>query len=364
VPVEPPAAEVVPEAPVAEDAAPEVMPVEEPAAEPVPEPEPAPEPVPEATPETAPETETAELPGNAAPAMPGTSVEGLPGAALEPEPEVAEAPEPAGTFEPAPGIGAEPEGVIIGRLPKIGDAVPEAPEAADSAEAAPAEDLPPITRYAAVFENPDNKPTLSIVLIDNGAADLDRSSLTTLPFNVTIALDPMHPDTPANAAIYRAAGQEVVMLATGVAKGAQASDVEVAFQSMEQGLPEAVAVMDLQVPSFQDNRPLASLVVPVVKGSGRGLLTWDQGLNAADQVARREDVPAATIFRDLTPAIGDKFGMRRLMDRAIFKADQDGSATVVGPATPEMAATLMEWALEGRGAPVALAPLTAVLKVE
>jgi len=250
-------------------------------------------------------------------------------------------------------------------LPKIGgaEAAPADGEAPAPAPA-PAGDLPPIARFAVPFENPDAKPILSIVLVDDGAPGLDRSGVAALPFNVTIALDPMLPESAANAALYRAAGKEVVMLATGVAKGAQASDVEVAFQSMEQGLPEAVAVMDLQVPTFQDNRPLASLVVPVVKGTGRGLLTWDQGLNAADQVARREDVPAATIFRDLTPAIGDKFGMRRLMDRAIFKADQDGSATVAGPATPEMAATLMEWALEGRGAPVVLAPLTAVLKVE
>mgnify|MGYP006191919269 CR=1 FL=1 len=28
---------------------------------------------------------------------------------------------------------------------------------------------------------------------------------------------------------------------------------------------------------------LASLVVPVVAAQGRGLLTWDEGLNAADQ---------------------------------------------------------------------------------
>jgi polysaccharide deacetylase 2 family uncharacterized protein YibQ len=104
-------------------------------------------------------------------------------------------------------------------------------------------------------------------------------------------------------------------------------------------------------------------VVPVVQGEGRGLLTWDRGLNAADQVARRDGVPAATVFRDISEAAGDKFGMRRLMDRAMFKADQDGSATVVGEATPDLTATLLEWTLEGRGAPVTLAPLSAVLTV-
>ena len=98
------------------------------------------------------------------------------------------------------------------------------------------------------------------------------------------------------------------MLATGIAEGAQASDVEVAFQSMAQGLPEAVAVMDLPQPVFQNTRPLASLVVPVIGAQGRGLLTWDQGLNAADQVARREGIAAAVIFRDLGSAGTDSVG--------------------------------------------------------
>ncbi len=69
--------------------------------------------------------------------------------------------------------------------------------------------------------------------------------------------------------------------------------------AMAQALPESVAVMDLPEPAFQSDRPLATMVVSVVGAQGRGLLTWDRGLNAADQVARREDVPAAVAFRDL-----------------------------------------------------------------
>lgn len=313
-----------------------------------PEPEVAPDPM------AVPVPEAASLPGTQAATMPGTRPDALPGTTLAVIPDTGAAEPPATEVT---------EGVVTNRLPRIGgDAAPETEaESQAEAEPAPQADTRPLALYASDFENPDGKPLMAIVLVDTGTDSLDRETLAALPFPVSIALDPMDPATPDRAALYRSAGKEVVMLATGLAEGAQASDIEVAFQAMAQGLPEAVAVMDLADPAFQDNRPLASLVVPVVQGEGRGLLTWDRGLNAADQVARREGVPAATVFRDITPAAGDKFGMRRLLDRAMFKADQDGRVTVVGDASGELAATLLEWTLEGRGATVALAPLTAVL---
>ena len=335
--------------------------------------EPAPEPALEAaTEEPAPATEPALE--AAREALPEAAPEAEPEAAPEslPEPEVAQMPEIEGgpVFEPAPGLAELSEnGVVTGRLPRIGDAAPEVevPAEADLTEVAPeegAEDLPPVVAFAASFENPDAKPVLAIVLIDTGAADLDRAGLAALPFPVSFALDPLDPATPDRAAIYRAAGREVVMLATGLAAGANASDVEVSFQSMAQGLPEAVAVMDLANPAFQDSRPLASLVVPVVQAQGRGLLTWDLGLNAADQVARRQDVPAAVIFRDFATGGGDRAAVRRLLDRAVFKAGQEGRAVLAGEATADLVAALLEWTVEGKGATIALAPLTAVLTVE
>ena len=130
------------------------------------------------------------------------------------------------------------------------------------------------------------------------------------------------------------------------------------------GLPDAVAVMDLADPAFQNNRSLASAVVPILKAEGRGLLSWDEGLNAADQIARRDDLEAAVIFRNLDEGHGDKVALRRLLDRAVFKADQAGRVSIVGTADPATVAALLEWTVEGKAATVALAPLTAVLKVD
>jgi polysaccharide deacetylase 2 family uncharacterized protein YibQ len=356
-------AEVVPEPAVPAEAAPKAEPA--PAAEVMPEADPAPAAPEPPTEEALPEVDGM-VPEAEEPTLPGTEV-----APAAPEvgllPEVAEEEGSDSTFESAPGLG-ETEGVIVGRLPKIGDApVEEAPaaegtEAAEAAEAEPEPDTRPIVQFATPFENLEAKPVLALVLIDPGTADLDRAGLAALPFPVSFALDPMDPATPERTAIYRAAGKEVVMLATGIAEGAQASDIEVAFQSMAQGLPEAVAVMDLAEPLFQDRRPVASLVVPVVGAQGRGLLTWDRGLNAADQVARRDDVPAAVVFRDIGGT--DSAAIRRVLDRAVFKAGQDGRVAVAGTATPELVAALLEWTVEGRAATVALGPVTAVLTVE
>ncbi|MFZ1346877.1 MAG: divergent polysaccharide deacetylase family protein, partial [Tabrizicola sp.] len=325
-------------------------PVTEPPAAPLPDATPAPESAAEVSPDP--------VPGTAVPAMPGSKPAALPGTA-EPDADgaaTAEVPGNGSSFKPAPGLVRAGEGVIIGR-----------DKPTDAAAADPAvtpEDPRPIAQFAVPFENPEAKPPFAIVLVDPGTPDLDRAGLAALPFPVSFALDPLDPATPERAAIYRAAGKEVLMLVTGIAEGAQASDVEVAFQSMEQGLPEAVAVMDLADPAFQNNRSLASAVVPILKAEGRGLLSWDEGLNAADQIARRDDLEAAVIFRNLDEGHGDKVALRRLLDRAVFKADQAGRVSIVGTADPATVAALLEWTVEGKAATVALAPLTAVLKVD
>lgn len=355
-------------APEAEAPATEAAPVEpaaeappiEPSTPDLPTGEPAPaadKPAAEAPADTMPAPADA-TPGTEVPEMPGTKPATLPGVtepAADPATAVAED-EGGSTFKPAPGLIKSGEGVIIGRDKPAEDATVD--------PGVTPVDPRPIAQNASPFENPDAKPPFAIVLVDPGTPDLDRAGLAALPFPVSFALDPLDPATPERAATYRAGGKEVVMLVTGIAQGAQASDVEVAFQSMEQGLPEAVAAMDLSDPTFQNNRGLASAVVPILKAQGRGLLTWDEGLNAADQVARREDLEAAVVFRNLDQAGGDTVAMRRLLDRAVFKADQDGKVSVVGTANADTVAALLEWTVEGKAATVALAPLTAVLKVD
>lgn len=287
---------------------------------------------------------------------------------MEPEAAPAEtAPQPGLLTDTAPDtlpatgtLSPDVDGVTTGRLPRIGDA------AAPPAETAPtrAEDTPPIRRFARPFQNDSGKPLFAVLLRDTGGADVDRARLAALPFPVTFVVDPLADNAAEAATIYRAAGQEVVMLASGIPDGAQASDLEQTFQSHSGTLPDAVAVMDPGPGGFQDNRPLATQVVPLVKAQGRGLITFERGLNAADQVARREDVASATIYRQLDAEGQDTPLIRRMLDRASFKAAQEGRVMVLGDTRPQTIAALMEWTLEGRASSVTLAPATAVMTVK
>ena len=303
--------------------------------------------------------------------------------ALVPQPVTPEAvtpeavtPEPVAPLAPETGLPEAVAGVTTNRLPRI-DATPEA-GAADAASAAPeaeneaeneagltagATDARPLARFATPFQNPANKPLYAILLLDDGAEGVDRAALAALPLPLTIVLDPAGPEAGKLAAEYRKAGKEVAMLATAIPKGATPSDLQVSFEAHAKALPEAVAVVDLPAEGFQNNRKLAGDLLPVIKDQGRGLVTFDKGLNAGDQVARREGVPAALIFRELDAEGEGAPLIRRYLDRAAFKAVQDGRVAVLGRARPETIAALLEWSVEGRAGSVALAPLTAVLSV-
>lgn len=259
---------------------------------------------------------------------------------------------------PATGFSGEVDGVKTDRLPRIGDAPAETDEETIQLDASAAQ---PVERFAARFENPEGKPVFSIILIDAGDPALDRATLAAMPFPVTFALDPTLPNVADLAAIYRDAGKEVVMLASSIPAGATASDLEVTFEAHGAALPEAVAVLDIAEAGMQGDRMLATQVVAIVKSQGRGLLTYDAGLNAADQVASRDGVRSATIFRRLDAEGEQSSTIRRYLDRAAFRAAQEGRVVVIGEARPETVSALMEWAVEGRASAVALAPVTAAM---
>ena len=273
----------------------------------------------------------------------------------------------ASPLEPAGSLADQAvAGVTTGRLPRIGaeSDAQDAPDDAAGKLAAPSgvdAALPPVKRFAQDFQNPSAKPLFAVLLIDPGTGDVNRAELASLPFPVTFVVDPMAENAAAAAKEYRDAGQEVVMLANGIPKGAKASDLEQSFAKLTETLPEAVALIDTADATFQDNRGLAGEVVTLLAAQGRGVVTFDRGLNAADQVARREGVPSATIFRSLDDDGEDAPLIRRYLDRAAFKAAQEGQVAVIGTARPETIAALMEWAVEGRAATVALAPITAVM---
>ncbi|MFN3845725.1 MAG: divergent polysaccharide deacetylase family protein [Paracoccaceae bacterium] len=269
----------------------------------------------------------------------------------------------ASTLPPAPEPGNQTPGVVTNRLPRIGvDPIPAAEAGVPLVtDLAPDDSLPPLLRFARLFDNPAQKPLFAILLQDDGQAGVNRADLAALDLPLSIVIDPLSEGAAARAEVWRAGGQEVVMAATGIPAGASPGDLEQSLQVLASRLPEAVAVIDADGRAFQNNLPLASQIVPILAGQGRGLLTLDQGLNAADQLARREGVGSAMIFRRIDADAEDSPVIRRYLDRAAFKAAQDGRVLVIGALRPETVAAILEWAVEGRASMVALAPVSALL---
>lgn len=325
-------------------------------------------------------------PGEEAPALPGDSglpeAGGTPGAAPVPglsdsTPAPAEAP-PARPDEggeadapPDPGLDdAPPEGVRIGRLPTVEDIAPQEPGDGDDAgsgpqEGAPAtpapEDMPAVMRHAAAFEPSGARPRFAILLVDDGLAPQERVDLAQLDFPVTFVVDPAHPDAAGAATTYRAAGREVAILATQIPPGASPADLEVTFESHFGAVPEAVAVVEPLTGGFQADRLLAQQVVTILTGDGHGLVTHDAGLNAAAQAARSAGIANGEVYRVLDEDGENAQTIRRYLDRAAFRAAQQGEVIVMGHAREETLAGIRLWRREGRADTVALAPLSAVI---
>lgn len=310
---------------------------------------PLPDAVPEAAPEVVPETAVVDPTPEPMP-LPVPEAELLP-------------PEGQGSLTRAPELGDQVPGVVTGRLPRIGTE-PAPDSGADPAApgAVAEEDIPPLQRYARPFDNAAQKPLFAILLVDDGRDGVNRADLAALDMPLSIVIDPLSDGAAERAAIWRAGGQEVVMAGSGIPQGAGPGDLEQSFQVLATRLPEAVAVIDADGTAFQNDRPLAGQVVPVLAEQGRGLVTFDQGLNAADQVARRAGLPAATIFRRIDAEDEGSPVIRRYLDRAAFKAAQEGRVIVIGTLRPETVAGVMEWAVEGRASTVALAPISAMLQ--
>jgi hypothetical protein len=108
-----------------------------------------------------------------------------------------------------------------------------------------------------------------VILIDEPDDRLDIETLTRFSFPVAFAIDPSRPDAAERAAIYRAAGFEVLMLASVIPEGATASDTEVALSVARDRVPEAIAIMDTPESRVQSDRVVLEATVGVAARAGR-----------------------------------------------------------------------------------------------
>ena len=270
---------------------------------------------------------------------------------------------------PAGSLTDRTNGVIVNRLGNQSvqrqEAEPE-PEAVVTEAAVPS-DLPVVKRFAEAFENVDEKPLMSIVLIDDGSSTLAGAegidALKDFPYTLSFAVDSGLKDAADRMAIYRAAGFEVLVM-VDLPEGALPSDAEIALSVVLPAMDEVVGVLEGTKGGLQGSRDVADQVTAILAQSGHGLLTQDNGLNTMPKLALKEGVPADPIFRDFDSKGQTSRVIRRFLDQAAFRAGQEGAVVMLGRLRPETVSALSLWGLQDRAGQVALAPISAVLTRE
>ncbi|MCF6231683.1 MAG: divergent polysaccharide deacetylase family protein [Rhodobacteraceae bacterium] len=250
----------------------------------------------------------------------------------------------------------------VGTIRLAGDPTAETtPEAGGAPESRV---LPPLQANGETFENPDNRPLMAIVLIDDGTS-LGIEALADFPYPVSFAIDPGDPEAAAKMARHRAAGFEVVLIAD-LPRLANAQDAETSLSVWLNDLPDVVAVLEGTGTGIQGNRDLSAQVTAIVDQRGLGLIMQARGLNTAFKLAARDGVPAGLVFRDFDGAGQTPVVMRRFLDQAAFRAGQvtrqNGGVIMLGRLHPDTISTLVIWGLQDRAGRVAVVPVSAVLK--
>lgn len=249
--------------------------------------------------------------------------------------------------------------------PRIGTPAARLTDKDDAANAAPVTvETPtqrPIVANAAPFDNPEAKPLMSIVLLDEGADAMGLEALSAFPYPLSFAVDPLAPDAVDRMQRYRDAGFEVLAL-LNMPQGATATDTESLMRASLAKMTGVVAVMEGDQTGLQSDKPVSDQAAAILAETGHGLVLFPKGLNTAQKLAAKEGVPAATVFRDFDAKGQTAQVIRRFLDQAAFKARQDQDGVIMlGRLRPDTISALLLWGLQDRAASVALAPISALL---
>lgn len=244
------------------------------------------------------------------------------------------------------GFGDMETGVVTNRLPNVTESG--------------ARDDGPLAMNAEPFLNADDRPLMSVVLIDTGQFNIGPEALMSFPYPLTFAVDPLRDDAIEVAQSYRDAGFEVLAI-SDLPETGDGSLPELVLAPMLDSMPGLVGILEGTEGGLQGNMPLAEAVLGVVEATGYGLVLRPKGLNAAQQQAEGRDLPVATVFRDFDANGQDATVIRRFLDQAAFKARQKGGVIMVGRVQPTTISALLLWGLQDRANSVALAPISAVL---
>lgn len=221
-------------------------------------------------------------------------------------------------------------------------------------------DAPALVQYGTIFDNVDNRPLMGIILMDDGSMSGASAAVASLPFDVTVVLDPTTDGAIERLATYRAAGIEVGVQ-SALPVNATPTDVEIALEATFATLPETVLLLDAGDGGLQNDRAVTEQAMERLAEDGRGIVVVSKGLNMALRAAEQLDVPAGVIFWDLDGQDQDARVIRRFLDQAAFRARQESGVLLLARVRPNTISALVLWGTANRAGQVAVAPVSAVL---
>lgn len=223
--------------------------------------------------------------------------------------------------------------------------------------------LPTVSNSAAdeSYAIGDDRPMMSIVLIDNGSFNIGPEALASFPYPISFAIDPFTEDALDKAALYQDRGFEVLVTADLPETGGREL-AELALLPTLNSIPGVVGVLEGTDTGLQGNMELSEGVLALVADSDYGLVLRPKGLNAAQQMAEGRNLPVETVFRDFDGNDQTATVIRRFLDQAAFRARQEGAVIMVGRLRPATISALLLWGLQDRAASVALVPISDVLE--
>jgi polysaccharide deacetylase 2 family uncharacterized protein YibQ len=218
-------------------------------------------------------------------------------------------------------------------------------------------------RFSEPLDIDPDKPKMSIILLDDGAHNVDLDILEAFPYPITFALDASWKGAAVAMKSYRRRGFEVMVLAE-FADEVKPDTARKILQNDLRKLPQAVAVMEARQGGVQASLSVSDRITRLLRATGHGLVLFPTPLNAARTLAQKSGVPAATIFRDFDGKGQSARVIRKFLDQATRKARSDGSVIMIGRVRSETIKALVLWGLQNRVNHVALAPISTVLQTE
>lgn len=256
-----------------------------------------------------------------------------------------------------------PQGDGTAPAPAPGDALPQPSGTApkpQSAQAVVQPVAPPrvmpetgaIKDFAQAFDNPNGKPLMSIVLIDDGKdlsdVPIGMTALRSFRYPLTVAVDVRLPDASRRMARHRAEGYEVVAL------GDLNGDAKAHMAQALGAVPEAVAILDPGLRASAAHVPQLATLAAI---SGRALIGGALGPDfSGDQAA------IASVFKDFDKNDETPNAIRRTLDEAAQKAARHDGVIVLGRLRSDTITALLIWGLQTQVERVALAPVSALLQ--